>query len=90
MYDMSNLILQEQAEVISQRQVLLSNSGRGLASSLFLPRGSSLILYHLKRIMNDKSLYDLVDYFHPDWLPCDVPLHETLSLVEKGLQIPFF
>ena len=89
-YDMSNLTIQEQAELISQTQVLLSNSGGGSASSLFLPRGSSLILYHLKHIMNDKWLYDSVAYFHPDWLPCDAPLHETLSLVEKGLQIPYF
>ena len=89
-YDMANLTLQEQAEVVSQTKVFLCNSGGGSASSLFLPRGSSLILYHLRDTMNDKSLYDSVPYFHIDWLLCDAPVRATLPLVELGLQAPRF
>jgi hypothetical protein len=89
-YDMATLTIQEQADVVSQSQVLLSNAGGGSASSLFLPRGSTLLLYYKEGTQFDHELYSSLGYFQTNWLLADAAINTTLSLVESGLQTPVF
>lgn len=82
--------MKEQAEVIAQSNVFLTNAGGGSASSLFLPRGSTMIMYYDQGKKFDLDLYDSLAYFHIDWLLCGDSINATMALVEKGLQTPVF
>ena len=82
---MASLSLQEQVSVASQSHVYLSNSGGGSATSLFLQRGSSLILFHRPKRMDDIDLYSTQGYFHVEW--CEIGklgMDEILDRVEAA------
>lgn len=73
-YQFSELSMEQEIEIVAQSAILVTACGGGAASSMFLPRGASLIMFysgHKERIPNAKLDYDYVNnmgYVRTHWL----------------------
>jgi hypothetical protein len=83
-FRMGSLTMEEQVDSIANSVVLFSNHGGGSASSIFLPRGSSLFLYSHGPLVMDSIFYDTISYFRTQYISAaDRPhLNRTMALVD--------
>jgi Glycosyltransferase 61 len=80
-YVFSELSLEEQLEIASQASIFVTASGGGAVTSMFLPKGSSVIMYYLEDggVVNnvqtgtparlDWDLFNNMAYLKVHWLP---------------------
>jgi len=71
---------------VARSAVYLTNHGGGSASSMFLQRESTCILFHEIAFRRDESFYASQGYMHVDWLVVNQTSIETIvQHVERGL-----
>jgi hypothetical protein len=87
-YVMSELSLQQQVEIASQTSIFITMCGGGAVTSMFLPRGSSVIMFYLEyggmeggRPSNnparlDWDLFNNLAYLKVHWLPKGTMQHD--------------
>jgi len=80
-YVFSEMTLREQLEIASQASILITSCGGGAVTSMFMPRGSSVIMYYLedggvignkltgKPARLDWDLFNNLAYLKVHWLP---------------------
>ncbi|KAG7357359.1 DUF563 domain containing protein [Nitzschia inconspicua] len=80
-YVLSQLSLTEQVQIVSQASIFITSCGGGAVTSMFLPRGSSVIMFYLEYggIVNGKEsnqparldwdLFNNMSYLKIHWLP---------------------
>jgi hypothetical protein len=84
--DMATLSVAEQALLAARSAVYLTNHGGGSASSVFLQRGSTCLLFHEIAIRHDESFYGSQGYMHTHWLFVpETTVDIVVKFVERGL-----
>lgn len=80
-YVLSELPLAEQLEIASQASIFITSCGGGAVSSMFMPKGSSVIMYYVEDggVVNGKrtgtparldwDLFNNLGYLKAHWLP---------------------
>jgi len=80
-YTLKSLTLQEQVDIASQASIFVSLCGGGAVTAMFLPRGSSVILYYGedsgsegnkltgKPALLDWDLFNSMSHLRVHWLP---------------------
>lgn len=91
--DMAKLSVEEQAQLVRQSAVYLTNHGGGSASALFLPRGATLIIYHgigkqKEPKMLDRHLWNSLGYARVLWVhPVDHHnVEKSMNLIQYSLE----
>lgn len=94
-YVFSKMTLKEQLEIASQASIFITSCGGGAITSMFMPRGSSVIMYYLedggvvgnkltgKPARLDWDLFNNLAYLKVHWLPAGTMKTEsdTKSLI---------
>jgi len=84
-YQFSQLSMEEEIQTISRSSILITACGGGAVSSMFLPRGATLIVFYAEqkdRFANAKLDFDYLNnmgYVRTHWLPTK-NMHEQTSL----------
>ena len=86
--DMAKLTIEEQAQLTASSKVYLSNNGGGSATSFFLQKGSSVLLFHTDDMKRDIELYSTVGYLNVNWLPVTDSVDHVLKIVDRALAQP--
>lgn len=74
-YKFSDLSMEKEIEIVARSSILITACGGGAVSSMFLPRGASLVMFYAERkegIANAKLDFDYVNnmgYVRTHWLP---------------------
>ena len=74
-YQFSELSMEEEIEIIARSSILITACGGGVVSSMFLPRGASLVMYYAEtkeHVANAKLDFDYMNnmgYVRTHWLP---------------------
>ena len=77
--------IKQQIEEISQAQVYLTNNGGGSASSLFLPPGSTVVLFHqVQGPKRDVDWYANQGYLDYTFLQAQVPTVQVTDVIESA------
>ena len=86
--DMATISMQEQAALVSNSAVLLTNHGGGSVVSVFLPVGASAIVFWHGPRRLDHKFYESAGYFRPVWLSeHERPyLNRTMAIIERGME----
>lgn len=90
--DMAKLSMPEQAQLVRESTVYLTNHGGGSASAVFLPRGATLIIYHGigrqgEPKMLDRHFWNSLGYARVLWVhPTDHHnVEKSMNLIQYGL-----
>ena len=84
--DFASLSLQDQARLAIATKVLLINAGGGSMTATFLPRGSTIILFH-PGSWNDATFYNAQGYINVVWQStADNETEKILDYVQVGLE----
>jgi len=67
--DMAKLSFKEQGELALDTAVFVSNHGGGSSTSIFLPKGASVLLYHTPNVKFDHRYYETLSYLRTVWIP---------------------
>jgi hypothetical protein len=86
--DMSNMTWQDQAELIVNSAVLLTNHGGGGVVSMFLPVGSSAIVFWHDKHRYDHNFYESAGYFRPLWVSVGEReyVNRTMAMIEREVE----
>jgi hypothetical protein len=86
--DMATISMREQAALVANSAVLLTNHGGGGVASVFLPAGASVIIYWHGASRRDINFYESAGYFRPVWLSKhERPyLNRTMALIEREVE----
>ena len=68
---MAKLSFKEQAELALDTAVFVTNHGGGSSTSVFLPRGASVLLYHTPNVKFDRRYYETLSYLRTVWIPVE-------------------
>jgi hypothetical protein len=96
-YHFSELSMEEEIEIVAQSSILVTACGGGAVSSMFLPRGSSLVMYYaetMERVANAKLDFDYVNnmgYVRTHWLPTkhmneETSLNTFVQLIQNEIE----
>jgi hypothetical protein len=85
---MANMTLQEQAELVANSAVLLTNHGGGSAVSVFLPTGSGILVFWHGNSRMDHAMYESAGYLRPIWVSeAERPyVNRTMALIEREVE----
>jgi hypothetical protein len=86
--DMATLSMQEQAALVANSAVLLTNHGGGGVVSIFLLVGASAIMYWHGQRQMEHNFYESAGYFRPVWLSeheCPY-LNRTMAIIEREVE----
>eukprot|EP00543_Licmophora_paradoxa_P017068 CAMPEP_0202457124 /NCGR_PEP_ID=MMETSP1360-20130828/14209_1 /ASSEMBLY_ACC=CAM_ASM_000848 /TAXON_ID=515479 /ORGANISM="Licmophora paradoxa, Strain CCMP2313" /LENGTH=139 /DNA_ID=CAMNT_0049077115 /DNA_START=211 /DNA_END=627 /DNA_ORIENTATION=+ len=85
--DFASISMSEQADIIVKTDVFLVNHGGGSAISLFLPRGTSVILFTHNNIRMDHIFYESVGHFRTIWISEEERplLNRTVALLDQEI-----
>jgi hypothetical protein len=89
--------MEEEIEIVAQSSILVTACGGGAASSMFLPRGSSLVMYYAEtkeRIADAKLDFDYMNnmgYVRMHWLPTkhmneETSLNTFVQLIQNEIE----
>jgi hypothetical protein len=86
--DMATLSMREQATLVANSAVLLTNHGGGSVASVFLQVGTSAIIYWHGELRFDQTFYESAGYFRPVWLSeHERPyLNLTMAIIEREVE----
>jgi hypothetical protein len=87
--NMASLSMQGQADLVRNSAVLLSNHGGVSASSVFLSRGSSVLLYWHGDKRYDHSFFESAGYFRTTWIGENERsyVNRTMALIAKEMEL---
>ena len=86
--DMARLSFKEQAELSMETAIFVSNHGGGSSTSIFLPKGASVFLYHTQKVKFDRRFFETLSYLQTVWVHPD-DRNDTVKLmgmVEAALE----
>ena len=86
--NLAKFSVKEQVDLIASSQVFLSNHGGGSASSLFLQRGSSFLVFHNRGLTRDIDFYNSLGYFYVDWVEVKEDAETVVRLIRRALSRP--
>jgi hypothetical protein len=86
--DMATISMREQAALVANSAVFLTNHGGGGVVSVFIPAGASVIIYWHGASRRDINFYESAGYFRPIWLSeHERPyLNRTMALIEREVE----
>jgi hypothetical protein len=86
--DMAKMTLQEQAELVANSAVMLTNHGGGSAVSVFLPTGSGILVFWHGNSRMDHAVYESAGYLRPIWVSeAERPyVNRTMALIEREVE----
>ena len=85
---MARLSFKEQAELSMETAIFVSNHGGGSSTSIFLPKGASVFLYHTQKVKFDRRFFETLSYLQTVWVHPD-DRNDTVKLmgmVEAALE----
>ena len=86
--DMSTHSVREQTEIAANSAVYLTNHGGVGATSIFLPKGSSVIVYWHGKDRKDSHWYESAGYIHTNWISVKDRVHvnATMALIDSEVE----
>jgi hypothetical protein len=86
--DMATISMREQAALVANSAVFLTNHGGGGVVSVFIPAGASVIIYWHGGARRDINFYESAGYFRPIWLSeQERPyLNRTMAIIEREVE----
>ena len=90
--------MEEEIEIVARSSILITACGGGAVSSMFLPRGASLIMYYAdkkERVANAKLDFDYLNnmgYARTHWLSTknmnkDTSLLSFIRLIQHEIEV---
>jgi hypothetical protein len=86
--NMANITMQEQATILSNAAVFLTNHGGGGAVSTFLQRGTGVLNFWHGAYRFDHPFYDLAGYFRTTWVSKGEAkvVNRTMALIDLEVE----
>lgn len=82
--NMANITIQDQARIVTNSAVLITNHGGGGFVSLFLPKGAGALVFWHKGIRFDHAFYESAGYFRPVWIGVEErpQINRTMAIID--------